>query len=304
MAEMLLPNKLAFSTARITSVSKDGTQSVGTGFFVHFPSRRDERVIPALVTNRHVIESAMFGWFELTLFGTDGLPKFGTTRTIAVDGFASRWIPHPDDTVDLCVFPVGSLINEANAAGKPFFYSAFAMDVIATPEMLAELSAIEDVIMVGYPIGLSDRKNNMPICRKGITATRPDLDYEGRKEFVIDIACFPGSSGSPVVLLNVGGHFTKDGGVAIGPGRFMFLGILFAGPQFTVEGKLEVVPVPTKMQPIAKSLIPMNLGFVIKAERLFEFVPILQAAMPPENTSTESIDSSPTPSPTPPPSSK
>ena len=53
---------------------------------------------------------------------------------------------------------------------------------------MSELSAIEEIIMIGYPVGIWDSANNMPIVRKGITATRPDIDYEGRKEFMIDAA--------------------------------------------------------------------------------------------------------------------
>jgi len=56
--------------------------------------------------------------------------------------------------------------------------------------------------MVGYPIGLWDEKNNYPIFRKGITATHPANDYNGKSEFMIDAACFPGSSGSPVYIID------------------------------------------------------------------------------------------------------
>ena len=34
---------------------------------------------------------------------------------------------------------------------------------------IKELSALEELVMVGYPIGLSDVRNNYPIFRKGYT---------------------------------------------------------------------------------------------------------------------------------------
>ena len=51
---------------------------------------------------------------------------------------------------------------------------------------------------------LIDEVNNKPVVRKGITATDIRLDYNGRKEFLIDAACFHGSSGSPVFLRKMG----------------------------------------------------------------------------------------------------
>ena len=60
---------------------------------------------------------------------------------------------------------------------------------------------VEDVLMIGYPNGLWDTTHNMPIIRRGTIATDIKLDYNEKKEFVIDAACFPGSSGSPVLFI-------------------------------------------------------------------------------------------------------
>ena len=74
-----------------------------------------------------------------------------------------------------------------------------------------EIDAIEDIIFIGYPNGIWDSVNNMPILRKGSTATHPCLNYNGKKEFMIDAACFPGSSGSPVLIFNENGYKDKKG---------------------------------------------------------------------------------------------
>jgi len=57
--------------------------------------------------------------------------------------------------------------------------------------------------MIGYPNGLWDHVNNLPLIRRGITASHPGVDYQiegqnGPGVTVIDMACFPDSSGSPV----------------------------------------------------------------------------------------------------------
>lgn len=67
----------------------------------------------------------------------------------------------------------------------------------------------------------------------------------------------------------------KSGGTVIGS-RFYFLGILYAGPQYTNKGEVIVVNIPTKTETISISNIPVNLGYVIKAKKLFDFDKILK----------------------------
>lgn len=83
-----------------------------------------------------------------------------------------------------------------------------------------------------------------------------------------DIASFPGSSGSPVILLNQGSYSTK-GGIALG-NRAHLLGILFGGPQVRADGTFEVREIPTsKMRvPVVVTTIPMHLGYYVKAKEL------------------------------------
>ena len=263
-------DQLGFITVRIACKTKVGEDSVGTGFFFSFPLN-EKTNIPVIITNRHVIKDSILGTFQLTEADKDGMPKIGTFTNVKLDAFEGLWVHHPDQDVDLCAMPIAPLFNAAKGQGKSFFYRSFSKDLIAMPETMSELSALEEIVMVGYPVGIWDSTNNMPIFRKGITATKPGLDYEGHKEFMIDAACFPGSSGSPVLLFNVGGYTTKTGDIMLGATRIKLLGVLYAGPQFTVEGRLEVVPVPTKTIPISLSQIPINLGLVIKAERILEF---------------------------------
>src|SRR5207247_2646715 len=98
----------------------------------------------------------------------------------------------------------------------------------------AELTAIENVITVGYPDGRWDQVNNRPIVRRGITATPLSIDYEGRREFLIDAACFPGTSGSPVFLLEEGlFNFAPD--QPLHQTRFRLAGVLSEEPAGRIE---------------------------------------------------------------------
>lgn len=123
--------------------------------------------------------------------------------------------------------------------------------------------------MVGYPNGLWDKTNNLPIFRKGITATHPKYDYNGREEFLIDAACFPGSSGSPVLHLDVGNYVRS--GILYRGDRVTLLGILYAGPHYTISGEIEIINVPTVQKPVALTRIPNNLGIIIKSHKILDF---------------------------------
>lgn len=80
------------------------------------------------------------------------------------------------------------------------------------------------------------------------------------------MACYPGSSGSPIFLCNENSYSTK-GAVYIGS-RVRLLGLLYAGPQHTSVGNIEFDFIPTKPRAIIQT--PNNLGLVIKASRILE----------------------------------
>jgi hypothetical protein len=275
MPVQLSPSEqLTYSTVRIESLLRDGTAGVGTGFFFSF-LREGNRAVPALVTNKHVIEGALKGRFLLHIADQDGNPQIGSNVPVELDNFEARWISHPDSSVDLCIMPIAPLFQEAKQKGKQVFFKSFDEDLVPTPDDVQGFVALEEVVMIGYPIGIWDSKKNMPVVWRGVTATNVAIDYEGRQEFLIDAACFPGSSGSPVFLFNIGGYSMKTGGFVIGS-RIKLLGVLYAGPQYTAEGELVVVNVPTQKKVMTASQIPINLGICVKAKRLLEFEPILK----------------------------
>ncbi len=186
------------------------------------------------------------------------------------DNFETFWRKHPDDNVDLCAMPIAPFLTEANKKGERLFYISLDKSILPTAQQLSDFSALEEILMVGYPNGIWDNVNNKPILRKGVTATHPNFDYCGKKEIMIDAACFPGSSGSPVFIFNEGGYRDKRGNMFMGASRVILLGVLYAGPQHTAQGDIQIVNVPTVDRPIAISRIPNNLGLIIKSERILE----------------------------------
>jgi hypothetical protein len=265
-----LSEQLLFSTVRIETNTKNGIHGTGTGFF--FRIKIDEnRHLPLIITNKHVTADAKAGQFFLHERDTtkESPTPSGQSFVVGFDNFESRWIGHPNSNVDLCAMPFGPIGAQSESQGKNPFSISLGEDVIWSDDDLSTLSAVEDVVMIGYPIGLWDEKNNLPIFRRGITATHPAIDFQGRSEGVIDIAVFPGSSGSPVLLLNENGiyHDKKTNANVIGH-RSVFLGVLYAGPIWTTEGNVVVREIPTNQHIFAQVPVMINLGYMIKAKEV------------------------------------
>ncbi|MDE5556272.1 MAG: serine protease, partial [Ruminococcus sp.] len=143
--------------------------------------------------------------------------------------------------------------------------------IIPSINQLQDLSAIEEIVMIGYPIGLWDKNNNFPIFRKGYTAAHPAYDFNNKGIGLLDIAAFPGSSGSPVFILNENSYSDKKGNIFMNRNRIYFLGIQFSVPIYNAKGDITVENIPT--QQILKSETPLmtNLAYYIKFEALKEF---------------------------------
>lgn len=265
--------QLEFSTTRIECYNDDGTVKYGTGFFYRVEDDRLENnsFIPVVLTNKHVVENMRHACICFSRSDSDGNPIFGEPYKFRFDLSSGLVFYHPNDNVDLCAIAFQPLVSRLPDFADKLFFRTFDKSLIPSEQQLKKLDSIEDILMIGYPNALWDEKNNMPLVRKGITASPVWLDFNGRKEFVIDAACFPGSSGSPILLCNIGSVRSKNGGLQLGTSRVYLLGVLYGGPQLMVEGDIRVKTIPDAQQkPYSVSAIPNNLGYILKSERIIE----------------------------------
>jgi hypothetical protein len=130
----------------------------------------------------------------------NGQPAFGQRFQLNIEDFPHAWFMHPDPQVDLAIIPMRPLEQAARDQGVELYYHVIDSRLAPDAATTRALDALEEILFVGYPSGVWDQVNLMPILRRGTTATPMALDFEGRAEFLIDAAVYPGSSGSPVFV--------------------------------------------------------------------------------------------------------
>jgi len=188
---------------------------------------------------------------------------------------STEWHFHPSQ--DLCFCFANPLFESIQKnLGKSVVYRQATESHLWSRDQLENLSAIEEVTMVGYPTGLWDAKNNFPVFRHGHTACHPAIDFNENGIGLVDMACFPGSSGSPVFIINESSYRDKNNGIFLGQSRVILLGILYAVPVMNINGEILVQEVPAQQKVIAQSKTMINLGYYIKGYELLAFKPMIE----------------------------
>ena len=255
-----ITKKLLFNTIRVDTVLEDGSEGSGTAFvFSHATSSGAHTFV---VTNRHLVENVRSGGLVFTQ-KKHGQPALGERFQININDFSHAWFLHPDPEVDLAIIPLRPLEQAARDQGVELYYHAIDSHLAPDAAALRALDAMEQVIFIGYPSGVWDQVNLMPIMRRGTTATPMVLNFEGRPEFLIDAAVYPGSSGSPVFVYQPDSLRPAHSG---GGKKFLFAGVVAAVFFREEANHLVPVPVPANNQPMVMGSEMIDLGLVIKAE--------------------------------------
>jgi Trypsin-like peptidase domain len=244
---------LLFTTTRII-VDLADTEAFGTAFFYEHGTSSCR----FLVTNRHVIEGGSVTRFAVhrARSAVDNYAQF-----VQLDGVlhhfevpVTHWLTHPNADIDLALLPLDRISGEMPADA---FYTHVTNTFAWHPESLTRFHAAHPVMMFGYPNGLWDEVHALPVIRYGSTASHPGVPFDGTDQLV-DIGCFPGSSGSPVFLRDP--NYTAS--------VPCFLGVLYAGPIF--DGlRAKRVPVPVSKHDNPHQM--MHLGYLVRPEYLIEF---------------------------------
>lgn len=264
LAQNEYESRLRYKTTLLEAYRDDGRMSTGTGFFFAFSAGDTPTAgtIPAIVTNKHVVADCHSCRFRVHLGRPDEggeLAPTGDFTGIILTASAFNFVPHPNPEIDLCAMFFQPLAEHLATQGKQVLAHWFTESDIASQGYLDRMRVVEDVMMIGYPNGLWDSVNNFPLFRRGFTSSHPAVDYDGKPVTVIDAACFPGSSGSPVLQYSIDPLTRREP---------KLLGVLFAGPVITAEGEIVVVEVPTVKEAVPVTAYMMHLGHIVKAREL------------------------------------
>lgn len=151
-----------------------------------------------LVSNKHLVEGAEEAYVYFATMGSDGRPLVGEPFYVKFSEFEMLWHGHPDPNVDISVMPLSFSLDTIRKGGSEAFLKPVNTEDVANSSVFEELDVTAPVLFVGFPNGMFDEANYLPIFRRGYVATSPERDFNSAPVFLVDASVFPGSSGSPV----------------------------------------------------------------------------------------------------------
>lgn len=270
---MSIENALVRSTVRVMA-GKDGAEpfSVGTGFYykVQHPETSQAKLL--ILTNKHVVKGADYIRFVHSY--ADSLENLDEHHQPVGRVDKSEQLPiapfvwnHPDPDIDLCAIDVTIVMAPLLGSGKKLRSMVLDSSWMIGDEGKKHVRDIEQVLVVGYPRGLWDHHNNMPISRIGNTATHPFANYQNKRDFLIDVAAFQGSSGSPVFSYEAPMFRQPDGAYTPGT-KVNLIGVVWGVIESSVEGDLKVMEIPSALKHVPVINTSLNLALALHADAI------------------------------------
>ena len=181
------------ATVQLEQALGDGQRTVGTGFLIDAPTP-DGRPRTILVTAAHVLQKmpnvdARIGYrFQ----GIDGGWRYDPQLLpIRLSG-SPKWTKHP--TRDIAAMEI--------KAPAEFAQAAIPLAWLAGDETFNQvgLTPGDEMMALGFPLGLSANQAGFPILRAGRVASYPLAPSAEFPTFLLDFSVFPGNSGGPIYV--------------------------------------------------------------------------------------------------------
>lgn len=281
--------RLLYTTTKIEVVQKDSPPSTGTGFFASLENSQGKRDT-FLVTNKHVIFNDkeiknIYIYFhalkekkeQSTYYRNDYDLENSNAQSMCKVCFPAGFEKNFTSSceADICAVWLNPLIEQFNQKTEStLYYEALNFDyekmVKYRPnDKSIKFTVSSKITMIGYPHGYWDDINNFPILRMGHVASDPLCDHRGKKQYLIDIALFPGSSGSPVFMIKKEKKATESNSYMSQSGpetkkKIYFVGMVYGGPSSPL-----IQAINTKLQAQEK-IIEANQNAIKGLQQAFE----------------------------------
>ncbi|MFH1927236.1 MAG: serine protease [Chloroflexota bacterium] len=242
--------------------------SQGTGFYYALQDSSHGTIL-FLVTNYHVLtgyppkETKPPKGDNIVFYLHKDADNPGDVKQIRFPLFTKHgkpvWLSSKEfPQADVAVIPiVASLSADTQVFGISEDWTGSSMKVRPT----------STITLIGYPYGYYDKKSWLPVWKTGSIASEPDVDFEGKPVFLVDVSAFPGMSGSPAFAIAYGAYETVEGATTFGHVQ-EFLGVYASMQMLREEKYLEEVTSESRLGVVIdKSL---ELGHVWKASLIIE----------------------------------
>lgn len=226
---MDLASHLMAATVEVEQQLPDGRHMIGTGFLIDDPTP-DGRPRTVLVTAAHVFNKmpgaqAHIGYREQ---GKDGAWRYDPQPITIRAGTTSLWARDPDHDVAAIV------VTAPPAFAKAAIPLAWLADDDAFSN--AAIGPGDEMLVLGYPQGLSANSAGFPILRSGRIASPVDASTSS-PTFLLDFHVFPGNSGGPVFAIPAAG--VTDASLTAGDAKPVIMGMLTQQVELNSE-RLEI----------------------------------------------------------------
>lgn len=263
---------LSMLTTPIYLLNGDSVVSQGTGFFVAKNDTAKKQTYLYLVTNYHVLTGSA---------PNENKPSIGDNIIFLLHKDPSN--PQDVKEIRYPLFtkskqPVWKTSDEYHEADIALILlpssvyndcSVFAISEDWSKPII-KVRPSSSLTLVGYPYGYYDKANSLPIWKTGSVASEPNIDFDSKPLFVVDISAFPGMSGAPAFVVANGAYEIVDGGTSVGRLQ-QFMGIYASMQMLNGKKYLEQLGVNDKIPGITFSE-SLELGHVWKATLIFEII--------------------------------
>jgi len=261
---------LSMITTPVILLKGDKMVSQGTGFYYELKDSSQSTIL-FLVTNYHVLtgyspkESKPPKGDNIIFYLHNDIKNPGDVKQIKFPLFTKNgkhiWLSSKEfPQADVAIIPLAASL-----------YDGVKVFVISEDWAKSDIKVrpTSTITLIGYPYGYYDKKNWLPVWKTGSIASEPDVDFEGKPLFLVDISAFPGMSGSPAFAIAYGAYETIAGPTTVGHVQ-KFLGIYASMQMLKEEKYLEEIISESKLGFVVNE--SLELAHIWKASLIIKII--------------------------------